>query len=379
MTLPRILRKSRLYSTSLSCIQESSSKIQTFYRRPLPSHLISINSVEGKQLFRESSASGHDSPFFNLVGNFTTQSEPTFCGLGSLSMVLNALEVDPGKTWKGIWRWYSDEILECCTPLELIRKQGINFAEFACIAKCNGLGVLAKRANESTLAEFKSHLKSVCAAQVNNQHLVVSFSRKELGQTGVGHFSPIAAYHPGRNMALVLDVARFKYPSYWISVDLLWKAMHPIDPSTNLPRGYFILSSPAGSSSGIVHFNSSFCLKSFSNTLEIAQKLPLLSLLSFEESIMSFKSSNSHSLRKELELHRDYSIVYEYFVSNPECHFLFGDSNSVLEERSALALLFFILTGPKDSRKLLSDSIRNELFKIEEQLNTKSINCTCRK
>jgi hypothetical protein len=40
--------------------------------------------------------------FYRLVSYFQTQSEPAFCGLASLSMVLNALAIDPGRKWKGI-------------------------------------------------------------------------------------------------------------------------------------------------------------------------------------------------------------------------------------------------------------------------------------
>jgi hypothetical protein len=43
-------------------------------------------------------------------------------------------------------------------------------------------------------------------------------------------------------MCLVMDVARFKYPAYWVSLDLLWESMHPKDEFTNKSRGYVILS-----------------------------------------------------------------------------------------------------------------------------------------
>lgn len=43
-------------------------------------------------------------------------------------------------------------------------------------------------------------------------------------------------------MVLVMDVARFKYPAYWVSIDLLWESLHPKDASTNESRGYVILS-----------------------------------------------------------------------------------------------------------------------------------------
>ena len=39
--------------------------------------------------------------YFKLISHFQTQSEPAYCGLASLSMVLNALAIDPGRTWKG--------------------------------------------------------------------------------------------------------------------------------------------------------------------------------------------------------------------------------------------------------------------------------------
>ena len=40
--------------------------------------------------------------FFKLISYYQTQSEPAYCGLATLSMVLNALSIDPGRKWKGI-------------------------------------------------------------------------------------------------------------------------------------------------------------------------------------------------------------------------------------------------------------------------------------
>ena len=41
--------------------------------------------------------------------------------------------------------------------------------------------------------------------------------------------------------ASVLDVARFKYPSYFCQTRLLYEAMKPIDPTTGKCRGWFLL------------------------------------------------------------------------------------------------------------------------------------------
>jgi hypothetical protein len=79
------------------------------------------------------------------------------------------------------------------------------------------------------------------ASESPRRILVTSFGRKGLKQTGDGHFSPIAAYHAPTDRALVLDVARFKYPPYWVGLEELHSAMTLIDESTQQPRGWFIL------------------------------------------------------------------------------------------------------------------------------------------
>ena len=56
---------------------------------------------------------------------------------------------------------------------------------------------------DRTEDQFREHIKTACSTE--GLHLVVSFSRKMLGQTGDGHFSPIAGYHAGRDLVLVMD------------------------------------------------------------------------------------------------------------------------------------------------------------------------------
>lgn len=222
-------------------LDQISHLTRSFFRRPLPSHLVSFTSPEGKVLFKEALEKGTIENYFHLAGNFTTQTETAFCGLGSLAMVLNALEMDPGRTWKGVWRWYSDDMLSCCSPLEVIKEKGITFDQFACLAECHELVVQSKRhvLGPEGYEEFLADVRRACTEP--GVHMVVSYARKTLDQTGDGHFSPIGGYHAESNQILVLDVARFKYPSYWVKADLLWEAMQPIDLDTGLSRGYHLL------------------------------------------------------------------------------------------------------------------------------------------
>ena len=68
--------------------------------------------------------------------------------------------------------------------------------------------------------------------QKEDSVLVLSYTRKVLGQTGDGHFSPVGGYHPARDLVLILDTARFKYPPHWVPLTLIWEAMNAKDKST---------------------------------------------------------------------------------------------------------------------------------------------------
>ncbi|KAJ1416618.1 Phytochelatin synthase, N-terminal catalytic domain [Sesbania bispinosa] len=211
------------------------------YRRVLPSPpAIDFASPEGKKIFSEALRQGTMEGFFKLISYYQTQSEPAYCGLATLTVVLNALSIDPGRKWKGPWRWFDDSMLDCCEPLEKIKVQGITFGKVACLARCNGAKVEPFRWNESTVHDFRNRVISCCTSE--DRHVIVSYYRKTFNQTGEGHFSPLGGYHAERDMVLILDVTRYKYPPHWVPLTLLWNAMNTIDPSTGLHRGYMVLS-----------------------------------------------------------------------------------------------------------------------------------------
>lgn len=120
-----------------------------------------------------------------------------------------------------------------------MKKNGITFDNFACLAECHST-VEVNRAFEFTFEKFKKDIEMVTSS--SDKFIVISFSRKALDQTGDGHFSPLGAYNAKEGMVLVLDTARYKYPSYWVPIEALFKSMQPIDKETGRPRGYFVLS-----------------------------------------------------------------------------------------------------------------------------------------
>jgi glutathione gamma-glutamylcysteinyltransferase len=208
--------------------------MESIYRRPLPDDLIAFASDEGRAVFRAALTAGEMDGFFALAEQFHTQTDPAFCGLGSLVMVLNALAIDPGRLWKGPWRWFSEELLDCCKPLDRVRENGLSMNELACLGRCNGADARVERAS---IDELRADLR---AARGSASVVVASYSRRLLGQTGEGHFSPIGGYHEASDLALLLDVARFKYPPHWVPLMRLHAAMQAVDPESGDRRGWIV-------------------------------------------------------------------------------------------------------------------------------------------
>lgn len=121
----------RIWLTKVQTEKEMATPLPGLYRRSLPSppaiefassegkvctvslslsvDLIEWNKVYGvllllllQKLFSEALGDGTMEGFFKLISYYQTQSEPAYCGLATLSMVLNALSIDPGRKWKGI-------------------------------------------------------------------------------------------------------------------------------------------------------------------------------------------------------------------------------------------------------------------------------------
>ncbi|KAJ4726928.1 Phytochelatin Synthase, Glutathione gamma-glutamylcysteinyltransferase [Melia azedarach] len=153
-----------------------------FYRRVLPSPpATEFASPQGKQLFREALDGGTMEGFFKLVSYYQTQSEPAYCGLASLAVVLNALAIDPGRKWKGPWRWFDDTMLDCCEALSKIKDEGITFGKVACLAYCNGANVEAFRTSETSIDDFRRHV--ISSATSEDCHIITSYHRGVLKQS----------------------------------------------------------------------------------------------------------------------------------------------------------------------------------------------------
>ncbi|XP_028061483.1 glutathione gamma-glutamylcysteinyltransferase 3-like [Camellia sinensis] len=91
-----------------------------------------------------------------------------------------------------------------------IQKKGITFDNFAELAR-EHVDIEAFKVQHSSLEQFTDSV--IETTLVEDLHMILSYSRKKKGDD---HFSPMAAYHKGRDMLLILGVARYKYPFHWL-------------------------------------------------------------------------------------------------------------------------------------------------------------------
>lgn len=94
--------------------------------------------------------------------------------------------------------------------------------------------------NFVSLPAFR-HLLRMCTRR--SMHvMIINNSRQSLKQTGEGHFSVVAAYDANTDNALFLDVAKYKYPPYWVKTSTLYNSMLDVDNVTSMQRGFMIAS-----------------------------------------------------------------------------------------------------------------------------------------
>jgi glutathione gamma-glutamylcysteinyltransferase len=290
------LKNSNFTQTMTNTQMMEKLKNVSVYKRIMPNLGIHFSSSKSKNLLKESIIQGNANSFFQLSDQFQTQGDPSFCGPSSMICVFNSLNVDPKKKWKGIWRWYLEEVIKCL-DINKTKDYGMTIEEFAIIAKCNGvfteifrpdlneelteqniLNSLKNKSDESKFIEINTklnhldyikvvthdHSNSECKNQSNltakkgnedffracvysstrreNFFLVANTSRKALKQTGDGHFSPIAAFHKNSDNLLLFDSARFKYNSMWFTIPMIYNAFVGLDKASDKPRGFILCS-----------------------------------------------------------------------------------------------------------------------------------------
>lgn len=232
---------------------------------------VAWHTKEGRQRLFESRYSRH---FYELAHLFQPQMKPTYCGVASAVMVLNALRLRTGlRIDSGLevmvpvshgggymaYNSYSQltflneetdavkcrqEVEGAATAEEKDFNPGLNLDELARKLKLYLLNVHAHHAildvnsKKNPITRFRHDLMAYL--NDSDTFIIVNYHGKALGKKVGGHFSPVAAYHEASDSVLVMDVAGHKHPWFWVSVTDLYHAMATKDGRDT--RGYLIIS-----------------------------------------------------------------------------------------------------------------------------------------
>ena len=238
--LMRALRSGLLALGLLSAAAEA----QTL---PLPDALIDLRSDEGERLLEESDAR---EAFVPLSVNFVTQKTQAYCGVASIVMVLNALQLpapavpdyDPYRTFTqdNVLNDRTDAIL----PRSVLAERGMTLDQLGALLAEHPVKVEVHHAADATLDSFRAAARDHLGRE--GHFVILNYLRKAIGQEKGGHISPLAAYDAESDRFLILDVSRYKYPPVWVSASALFDAMNTTDADNqNKTRGYVLIEGAA--------------------------------------------------------------------------------------------------------------------------------------
>jgi len=207
---------------------------------------VPLADADGQVLLRRSEARADYAP---LAQEFLTQANLAYCGVASAVMALNSLAVPaPPVPGYGRYRFWTQENLfqPATQPFvrpELVAKEGMTLEQLAGMLQSSGLKVQWWTADRFDAASLRGLLRRSLADP--GDRLLVNYNRPLVGQAGGGHISPLAAYDARSDRVLILDVARYRYPSVWVRLEDLLRAMRSVDSTSGRSRGLVRVSAPA--------------------------------------------------------------------------------------------------------------------------------------
>ncbi|SMR70758.1 Phytochelatin synthase [Aliiroseovarius halocynthiae] len=185
---------------------------------------------------------GLNRDYFSLATYLETEQVLTFCGPASVAAVANSLNIDrPSPDRLYPWTLFTQDLLfnaanQELKPYGMVEHEGLTLEELDQFIENVGLAAEHHFADETSVDELRSAIEATLSDR--NARLIVNYSRQALPQKGDGHISPIGAFDADTDSVLILDVAKYKYPPVWITVQKLHDAMMLIDTGSNRSRGF---------------------------------------------------------------------------------------------------------------------------------------------
>jgi Phytochelatin synthase len=222
------------------CLLTAGARAETL---PIPESLIDFRSESGERLLLESDALD---AYLPLSANFITQKTQAHCGVASIVMVLNALQVPaPASPEYEPYRIFTvdnflDERTEAVLPRDVLDKQGMTLDEIGRLLALHPVEAEIHHAGDSNVEEFRALAQDYLSQE--DHFVIVNYLREAIGQQKGGHISPLGAYDAETDRFLILDVSRYKYPPVWVTAPELFAALNTTDAANqNVTRGFVLV------------------------------------------------------------------------------------------------------------------------------------------
>ena len=131
---------------------------------PLPAGLTDFNSTQGEHYLLEA---GANADYFRLASQFVTQKTQSYCGIASLTMVLNAIGAEaPTSADYGPYKYFTqdnvlDDKTDAILPREVLAHIGTTLDQLGALVAYRGLKAEVHHAGEETLEAFRATVRAV--------------------------------------------------------------------------------------------------------------------------------------------------------------------------------------------------------------------------
>lgn len=205
-----------------------------------------LNTTEGIDRLSHADMSAS---YYLVMPYVDTQENLGFCAPASIAGVLNSLPNVPRPS-DAQYKPYSyftqanlfNKSASQVKPYNAVVRSGLTLTQAAQFLDAHGVDNRVYYGSDLTLNQFRDLVKE--ALQNPHERLIANFDRGALEQEGAGHFSPLVAYDSASDSVLISDVAKFKYPPFWVSLTEFLNAINTIDPDSNESRGVIAVFEP---------------------------------------------------------------------------------------------------------------------------------------
>ncbi|MFM0222584.1 phytochelatin synthase family protein [Paraburkholderia dipogonis] len=209
---------------------------------PVPPNLVALAQPAGQKRLTNSTS---NQSYWPLSQYFETQRNQAYCSVATSVMALNALGIRrPPSTQYPDFPFFSQEdffhgIDPQVANAARVSQEGMTLDQLSTVLNAFPVDVRKYHAADLSLGQFRDLVRATTGH--SDRFVLLNFRRVEIGETGGGHWSPLGAYDSASDSALLLDVARYKYPAVWVPLAQLYAGALAVDSVSGLSRGIVII------------------------------------------------------------------------------------------------------------------------------------------